>query len=72
MSSLLHNNIVVFVLIAELGKRLEEAKEANDEYSLYAEICYISSGNIGPLINKRLSGADLSITNIQVLLFFDT
>ncbi|XP_066903921.1 protein transport protein Sec31A isoform X2 [Halyomorpha halys] len=49
-------------LCFQLGKRLEEA---GNEYSLCAEICYIASGNIGPLINKRLNGTAVSVTNIQ-------
>lgn len=49
-------------LCYELGKRLEDAGE---EYSSCSEICYIASGNIAPLINKRLSGASASVQNIQ-------
>lgn len=53
-------------LLDELGKRLEDA---GGEFSSCAEICYIASGNIAPLINKRLSGASVSTENIQVIIF---
>lgn len=54
-------------LCFQLGKRLEEA---GNEYSLCAEICYIASGNIGPLINKRLSSTAVSVANIQEMVEF--
>ncbi|BES91877.1 WD domain, G-beta repeat [Nesidiocoris tenuis] len=47
-----------------LGARLERA---GGEYAQCAEVCYIASGNINPLVRKRTSGVPLSVDNIQEL-----
>uniref|UniRef100_A0A0A9XWG9 Protein transport protein Sec31A n=1 Tax=Lygus hesperus TaxID=30085 RepID=A0A0A9XWG9_LYGHE len=47
-----------------LGSRLEQA---GGEFAQFAEVCYIASGNISPLVRKRTSGVPLNIDNIQDL-----
>ncbi|KAK9505402.1 hypothetical protein O3M35_009469 [Rhynocoris fuscipes] len=51
-------------LCQELGSRLEKAGE---EYSSCADICFIASGHIAPLIHKKTSGITLNPDNIQDL-----
>ncbi|XP_073991909.1 COPII coat complex component secretory 31 isoform X2 [Rhodnius prolixus] len=51
-------------LCQKLGARLERA---GGEYSSCADICYITSGHIAPLIHKKTSGITLNPDNIQEL-----
>ncbi|XP_014239156.1 protein transport protein Sec31A isoform X2 [Cimex lectularius] len=51
-------------LCRALGERLEQA---GGEFSSCADICYIASGNVAPLIHKRTSEVTLTPSNIQDL-----
>uniref|UniRef100_A0A069DZR9 Protein transport protein Sec31A n=1 Tax=Panstrongylus megistus TaxID=65343 RepID=A0A069DZR9_9HEMI len=58
------NDETMPTLCQELGARLEKA---GGEYSSCADICYITSGHIAPLIHKKTSGITLNPDNIQEL-----
>lgn len=41
-------------------------EQAGGEFAQYAEVCYVASGNVGPLVRKRTSGRPFQIDNVQV------